>query len=238
MILLETTVTVSVLQRQSRQSARPSKKKLHEEVYIRMLDEILEQRITHECVFSAASLCERFGANLSVVRQVLLKLSHQQVVVLQPKQQARVVRLDVRQARQIFEARRLTEQAVVRLACSHGTSQEIDDLRNLIAGGGAPNDLKQLGPSIRQCGEFHVRLAKMGGNTPLHKFLTSLMPLTFLLIAQYDCTDFGALIWQEHATILDAVEQRDASLAVQLMTHHLNHLELSILKGHDQHFRA
>ena len=36
--------------------------------------------------------------------------------------------------------------------------------------------------------------------------------------------------WQEHVAIVDAVEQRDTTAAIGLMTQHLDHLESKLLK--------
>ncbi|KQM50877.1 UNVERIFIED_ORG: DNA-binding GntR family transcriptional regulator [Pseudomonas fluorescens] len=64
------------------------------------------------------------------------------------------------------------------------------------------------------------------------QFLNSLVPLTSLIIAQYEAKACTYCAWQEHVGIVDAVEQRDSSGAVTLMTQHLDHLESKLLKHH------
>ncbi|MGE9630873.1 GntR family transcriptional regulator, partial [Enterococcus faecium] len=81
-------------------------------IYPRLFDAILEQRIAPASRFTEESLGDTFGVSRSVIRRVLAKLSHQQVVILRPNQRAQVAAPDAQQTRQILEARRLTEITV------------------------------------------------------------------------------------------------------------------------------
>ena len=77
-----------------------------------------------------------------------------------------------------------------------------------------------------------MQLAQMAGNAPLAQFLNSLVPLTSLIIAQYEAKACTYCAWQEHEAIVEAIEQRDSTTAVALMTLHLDHLESKLLKHH------
>ncbi|MCS3512388.1 GntR family transcriptional regulator [Pseudomonas grimontii] len=207
------------------------KKPSVDDIYPRLFDAILEQRIAPSSRFTEEGLGESFGVSRSVIRRVLAKLSHQQVVILRPNQRAQVAAPDAQQARQILEARRMTEITVVQLACAQATSAQIRQLRELIARERDCIERNQRGPAIRLSGEFHLQLAAMAGNAPLAQFLNSLVPLTSLIIAQFEAQACAYCAWQEHAAIVDAVEQRDGNGAVSLMTQHLDHLEAKLLSG-------
>ncbi|WP_411388273.1 GntR family transcriptional regulator [Pseudomonas sp. MPB23] len=202
------------------------------DIYPRLFDAILEQRIAPSSRFTEEGLGETFGVSRSVIRRVLAKLSHQQVIILRPNQRARVAAPDAQQARQILEARRMTEITVVQLACAHATPAQIHQLRELIARERECIEGDQRGPAIRLSGEFHLQLAAIAGNGPLAQFLNSLVPLTSLIIAQYERQACTYCAWQEHRAIVDAVEQRDSNTAVALMTRHLDHLETKLLNRH------
>ncbi|TFY89257.1 GntR family transcriptional regulator [Pseudomonas nabeulensis] len=206
------------------------KKPSVDDIYPRLFDAILEQRIAPASRFTEESLGESFGVSRSVIRRVLAKLSHQQVVILRPNQRAQVAAPDAQQTRQILEARRLTEITVVQLACVHATPTQVRQLRELIARERECIERDQRGPAIRLSGEFHLQLATMARNAPLAQFLNSLVPLTSLIIAQYEAKACTYCAWQEHVAIVDAIEQRDATTAVALMTQHLDHLESKLLK--------
>lgn len=210
----------------------PEKKPSVDDIYPRLFDAILEQRIAPASRFTEEGLGELFGVSRSVIRRVLAKLSHQQVVILRPNQRAQVAAPDAQHTRQILEARRLTEITVVQLACAQATAMQIRQLRELIAQERDAIERDQRGPAIRFSGEFHLQLAHMAGNTPLAQFLNSLVPLTSLIIAQFEAKACTYCAWQEHVAIVDAVEQRDSTTAVALMTQHLDHLERKLLKHH------
>ncbi|KTC51247.1 GntR family transcriptional regulator [Pseudomonas fluorescens ABAC62] len=208
------------------------KKPSVDDIYPRLFDAILEQRIAPASRFTEESLGEAFGVSRSVIRRVLAKLSHQQVIILRPNQRAQVAAPDAQQTRQILEARRMTEMTVVQLACAQASAAQICQLRELIDRERECIERDQRGPAIRLSGEFHLQLAAMAGNAPLAQFLNSLVPLTSLVIAQFKAKACTYCAWQEHVAIVDAIEQRDARTAVALMTQHLDHLESKLLRQH------
>ncbi|WP_339415935.1 GntR family transcriptional regulator [Pseudomonas sp. RL_105y_Pfl1_103] len=208
------------------------KKPSVDDIYPRLFDAILEQRIAPASRFTEEGLGEIFGVSRSVIRRVLAKLSHQQVIILRPNQRAQVAAPDPQQTRQILEARRLTEITVVQLACAHATPPQVRQLRELIGRERECIERDQRGPAIRLSGEFHLQLAAMARNAPLAQFLNSLVPLTSLIIAQYEAKACTYCAWQEHAAIVDAVEHRDSTTAVNLMMQHLDHLQSKLVKHH------
>jgi DNA-binding GntR family transcriptional regulator len=208
------------------------KKPSVDDIYPRLFDAILEQRIAPASRFTEEGLGEIFGVSRSVIRRVLAKLSHQQVIILRPNQRAQVAAPDTQQARQILQARRLTEITVVQLACAQATPVQLRQLRELIARERDYIERDQRGPAIRLSGEFHLQLAAMARNAPLAQFLNSLVPLTSLIIAQFEAKACTYCAWQEHAAIVDALERRESTTAVALMTQHLDHLEAKLL-SHD-----
>ena len=201
------------------------KKRRVDDIYPQIFDAILEQRIAPASRFTEESLGKVFGVSRSIIRQVLARLSHQQVVILRPNHRPQVAAPDAGQTLQILHARRLTETTLVRLACQQPTSRHLPQLRELIDRERRCIEQNQRGPAIRLSGEFHLLLAQVAGNAPLAQFLGSLVPLTSLVIAQYEEQACSYCAWQEHAAIVDAVESDDVVTAVRLMTEHLDHLE-------------
>lgn len=201
-----------------------------DEIYPQIFDAILEQRITPTSRFSEESLGQVFGVSRSIIRHVLARLSHQQVIILRLNHRPQVAAPDTDYTQQILHARRLTETTLIKLACQKATSDQLKYLRKLIAEERECMERDQRGKAIRLCGEFHLQLAEMAGNTPLTQFLGSLVPVTSLAIAQYEERDCSFGAWQEHAAIVDAVESCDVVTAVRLMNEHLDHLEEKMLR--------
>lgn len=204
-----------------------------DDVYPRIFDAILEQRLVPASRFTEESLGDVFGVSRSIIRRVLARLSHQQVVILRPNHRPQVAAPDLEQTRQILHARRLAEQTLVRLACKTPQPKDLQRLRDLVARERHYLDRDERGPAIRLSGEFHLQLAVMAGNAPLAHFLGTLVPLTSLVLARYETTSHRHCAWQEHLAIVDAVEGGNVDDAMRLMNEHLDHLEQKLLMAAD-----
>ena len=195
-----------------------------DDIYPRIFDAILEQRIAPASRFTEESLGDAFGVSRSIIRRVLARLSHQQVVILRPNHRPQVAAPDLEQTRQILHARRLAEQTLVRLACKAPLPADVQRLRDLVERERQCLDRGERGPAIRLSGEFHLQLAAMAGNAPLAQFLGSLVPLTSLALARHEIKSRRHCAWQEHWAIADAIEDRNVEQALRLMNEHLDHL--------------
>ena len=200
-----------------------------DDIYPRIFDAILEQRIAPASRFTEQSLGDVFGVSRSIIRRVLARLSHQQVVILRPNHRPQVAAPDLEQTRQILHARRLAEQTLVRLACRSPQPRDLRHLRELVAREHQCLERGERGAAIRLSGEFHLHLAAMAGNAPLAQFLGSLVPLTSLALARHESRYRRHCAWQEHLAIVDAVESGKVDEAVRLMNEHLDHLEQKLL---------
>lgn len=202
-----------------------------DDLYPRLLDAILEQRLDAASRFTEDSLKQMFGVSRADVRRVLTQLSHEQIIVLRANHRPRVAAPDAEQTRQTLHARRLAENTLVRLACQHAQAEDLKRLRALIERERQAVDKDRRGAAIRLSGEFHLQLARMARNAPLAHFLGTLVPLTSLAIARCTETTHSCCGWQDHARIVGAIERDDADEAVSLMNRHLDRLEQTILSG-------
>lgn len=122
-----------------------------DDLYSRVFDAILEQRINAASRFTEESLTQMFSARRSEIRGVLTRLSHERIVVLRANHRPQVAALDSEQTRQMLHARRLTEITLVRLACQQPRPQDLGPLRALIDG---ERQCTARGPAIRLSGSF------------------------------------------------------------------------------------
>ncbi|MBK5376828.1 GntR family transcriptional regulator [Pseudomonas sp. TH43] len=200
-----------------------------DDLYPRLFDAILEQRIDPASRFTEDSLKLMFGVSRADVRRALTKLSHEQIVVLRANHRPRVAAPDAEQTRQTLHARRLAESTLVRLACQRPHTEGLKRLRALVERERQAVEQDRRAAAIRLSGEFHLQLAQMAGNAPLAHFLGSLVPLTSLAIARSKCQTHNCCAWQEHLALVEAVERGDACGAGMLMNRHLDHLEQTLL---------
>jgi DNA-binding GntR family transcriptional regulator len=128
----------------------------------------------------------------------------------------------------VFEMRRLIEPGAVRRLISTMTPDKLERLREHHArelDARRRNDTRSV---IRLSGEFHMLLADLAGNSAVVRSMRELSTLTCLIISLYDAPTSDACRADEHALLIDAIEDGDVGLAEKLMLAHLDHIESSL----------
>lgn len=198
------------------------------EIYPRLFDAILEQRLAPGTPLTELALGEAFGVSRTVIRRVLGRLCDQQVIVQRPAHTARLAAPDPGQARQVLSARRLAETTLIELAARRSRPAHLRQLRELIARERHSHEQGQRCTAIRLGGEFHLKLAEIADNAPLARFLNGLVPMTSLIIAKYESRSCEHCAWEEHAALVDALEDGDSEAALRLMHLHLDRIEAKL----------
>ena len=198
-----------------------------QKIYEHIFDAILEQRLAPGTKLTEEGLGEVFGVSRTIIRRTLSRLTHEGVVELIPNRGAYVAKPDTDSARQILDARRLIELALVERVAERGpqVKRELKLLRLLIDEEHASSARADTGTAIRLSGEFHLELAQLANNEPLANFLRSLVSQTSLIIAMYQTSQQSNCAIDEHSNLLDAIEQGDKLTALNLMAEHLDHIE-------------
>ncbi|MCD5981842.1 GntR family transcriptional regulator [Pseudomonas sp. CDFA 610] len=194
-------------------------------VYAHIFDAILEQRLAPGTRLSEEALGDIFGVSRTIIRRALSRLGHEGVVLLRPNRGAVVASPSVEEARQVFFARRMVEKAITELAVEHATATQLTLLRQMVSDERDSFARGDRGAGIRLSGEFHLQLAVAARNAPLISFQRSLVSQTSLIIAQYETGNRTHCSYDEHNRLIDAIEARDAALAVELMMHHMDHID-------------
>src|SRR5215813_13458078 len=82
-------------------------------VYEQIWSAIIDNSLPPETRLVEGHLCEIFGLVRTRLRQVLQRLAHERVVTLMPNRGAMVSKPSIREAREVFEARRVLEAGTV-----------------------------------------------------------------------------------------------------------------------------
>ncbi|MVW75600.1 GntR family transcriptional regulator [Pseudomonas xionganensis] len=197
-------------------------------VYAHIFEAILEQRLAPATKLSEEALGEIFGVSRTIIRRALSRLAHEGVVLLRPNRGAVVASPGAEEARQIFFARRMIERAITELACQNATAEQIAGLRQMIKEERDCFARGDRGMGIRLSGEFHLKLAEAAGNFTLLGFLRSLISQTSLIIALYESSSRSHCSDAEHDEVVDAIEARDAKVAVELMMRHMDSVDAKL----------
>lgn len=209
-------------------ATRAEREKSVDEIYEKIYIAILEHRLHPGTKLGEERMADIFGVSRARVREVLARLAHEQIVELYPQRGAYVAKPTIEQARDIFEARRLIEPAVLRRLIDTVTPEKVARLRQhqeLEADAHRRNDKRAV---VRLSGEFHTLLAELAGNSAYSRTLRELCMLTCLTIFLYDAPTAKSCRNDEHEMIIEAVAKRDRAKAEKIMLDHLDHIESSL----------
>lgn len=212
--------------------ARAEREKSVDEIYERIYIAILEHRLHPGTKLGEERMAEIFGVSRARIREVLARLAHEQIVELFPQRGAYVAKPTTEQARDVFEARRLIEPAVLRRLVDTLSAEKTQRLRQHVE---LEADARRRGDKravIRLSGEFHTLLAELAGNSALARSMRELCMLTCLTIFLYDAPTAQSCRDDEHQMIIDAVAKRDRARAEKIMLDHLDHIEGSLQLDH------
>lgn len=199
-----------------------------EEIYTRLYSAIFEQQLAPGTKLGEDSLAEIFKVSRTRIRRVLLRLSHDYLVRLEPNRGAFIASPSPDEAKQIFAARRVVESAIVRDIVTIITPDQLAILSDLTRAEQLACDQGDRRNVIKLSGQFHLQLGEIAGNEFLLKFLKDLISQTSLIIALYEVPGLPLCVKSEHADLLQSIASRDADIAVATMLNHLRALEATL----------
>jgi DNA-binding GntR family transcriptional regulator len=189
---------------------------------------IIEGRLMPGTKLSEQKIGDIFHVSRTLVRQALNHLSRDRLVTLEPARGAFVATPSVAEARQVFQVRTMLESAMVRALCAQITDRQIAHLRAHQREGAAAVARTDVPGSTHLLADFHLVLARLGGNEVLAQLLADLLSRSALIALMYQSSQLASHSQLEHERIVDALEQRDADAACALMERHLALLEQNL----------
>lgn len=208
-------------------ASKPKKALSTDEIYQRILAAITEHRLQPGTQLVEDRLAKIFDVSRTKIREATVRLVHDHIAVNIPNRGAFVASPSAQEAREIFAARRLIEPELMRIVARNATAKQIAQLRAHIAKETSAR-AKDGYAIIPLSGEFHLLVAEMAGNSFLARTLRDLESITCLIIIMYDRHGVHGCQYDEHATLVDAIEARDAERAAALMLEHIDHIEQSL----------
>ena len=215
--------------RAERANAKPTVEEPAQEARVHgaLLEAVMSHQLPPGARLIEMPLCDAFGVSRSLLRRVLVRLANERVVELNHNRGASVAQATPEETRQVFEARRLIETALLR-ELPTPNRRTIDELRALVDREEQAYVTRQWSDLIRLSGEFHLQLAASFGNGELTTVLRGLVARTSLMIALYEMPGRGVCSFDEHRTILAALSRGDVTGAARHMAEHLEHCEMKL----------
>ena len=171
-------------------------------------DQIVESRMAHE-----------LGSGIPLVREALIALEHQGYVQKTPYKGTTVTKLEPKQIQQIFQLRVELESLAVEWAKKNITPADITELRGFIDRMAQAATIVDLDQFYQNDLEWHRKLWALSGNTYLADVLERLIVPLFAFFLMKTTREKQAYIESatSHASIVEALEQKDATEVHRLM---------------------
>jgi DNA-binding GntR family transcriptional regulator len=205
------------------------------EIHDRIVHALLDQRLSPGTRLREDELGAEFGGSRTRIRQVLIRLSSERLVTLRPNAGASVAEPSPREAREVFNARRLIEPSLAAACAGRVSATDLARLAALIEQEEALRDAGARGAAIRLAGDFHLALAELAGDATLERFARELISRTSLVLMCFgprdhgEAREAGGCRCRDHRTLLAALRLRDASAAARFMAEHLARLESQLV---------
>lgn len=191
-------------------------------------DAIFEHQLAPGTKLKEVLLAELFGTSRATVRSVLARLGHAHLVELRPNRGAVVATPSVEESRQVFEARKAVEAAIVAKVARAASTRDAAMLRKWVASEEAAYARGDEKGGLRLSVDFHRRLAEVAGNAVLSRFLEELVSRTPLIALAHRGQAPAPCGCDDHIALVDAIAAHDERRAVTVMREHIEHLERAL----------
>lgn len=198
------------------------------EIYQSIYDAIVGRRLAPGSKLPEDSLAETFGVSRTIIRKVLLNLTHGGVVTSTPNRGSRVAHPTAKGGKEVFESRRLVEVAAIPVVIEKMTTLQMDDLKAIDE---AEKDAKanfDKHNAIRLSGKFHEAIVAITDNAILIEFMRNLISQSSLIEAVYGSEQTNSSICQGHTELLELMEAGKVIESQEWMNVHLHEVESNL----------
>ncbi|MFC0269707.1 GntR family transcriptional regulator [Kushneria aurantia] len=203
----------------------PEVRTLAERVFQQLQDAIVRGELPAGSRITEPGLARVYGISRGPLREAMRRLEAHRLIEREPHVGARVVKLSMRELLELFDMREALESMAARLAARHMTSDEVQQLRNVLMAHEEQAGLDQAEAYYQREGDldFHYLIVLGSHNRML---MTTLCDDLYYLVRLYR-TQYSARggrpqrAFIEHHRIVDAIASGDEELAEQLMRRHV-----------------
>lgn len=199
------------------------------EIYKAIKEAIIDQRLRPNMQLVEEVIAESFGVSRTPVRNVFRRLATEKLVSVVPYKGTFVWCPTVSESKEVFEMRRVVEDAAIRRLCRTMDETQRKQLEQMLKDEMEANSRGDLFGALRISGDFHTRIAQLSGNSYYSKYLEELVSLSYVIIAFYG--QRRPTHCHHHKDILGAIQSRDEDKAARLMAVHLKELEEALDYG-------
>jgi DNA-binding GntR family transcriptional regulator len=193
---------------------------LRETVYEHLRADVISCRLAPGTEIREAELAARFEVSKSPVRDALMRLETEGLVITVPRQGYRVAPVSLVDVLDMFHLRAALERACVERIVRHATDEQLKSLDTYRTWDAAA----WPGGFIAFNRAFHRRLAELGGNARMRDQLNDLidqMERAVQVSVANVRTGNPQVLVNEHAEVIDALQARALRKAQRLAEQHI-----------------
>lgn len=189
---------------------------------------IAEQRLPPGTKLREEALAKMYDVSRTKIRAAFVMLAKDKLLDLVPDKGAFVSKPTVEETREIFFVRRTLEAALVREFVKCATPQDYASLETHLKM--ERQAISDNNTTVRSTllSDFHILLANIVGNNVLTEVLVKLAGRSSLITMLYQSSRDAKCSSEEHSAFLVAAKAGDTEKAVELMMHHLHHVESAL----------
>jgi DNA-binding GntR family transcriptional regulator len=179
-------------------------------------------------------LAESLGVSRGPVREALVMLEREGLIIKQRNRGAVVARLSEQDLDEVFSLRMVLERLAVQRLVRFGTEAELDELQGIVD---HMNMLARRGITPQEAAEYDLRYHEVIFRASRHqRLLDAWMNLrpqihVFLLSRNVAHIDFRHMVVPGHQELLDAMRRRDETAAVSIVEDHMGQAYQRIVQG-------
>lgn len=190
-----------------------------------IFDSIFSKKLQPGSKISESVLSKEFSTSREVVRKAFSQLQSMGILIYTKNQGFHVVWLSEEDTKNIYATRKILELGIIQKITQKHAKGEID-LSSLNEDVQTEKYLKislKNGEYVKSSCDFHLNLALLSQNEFLINALKPLIPLSILAGLIYDDNTTSFCSYEEHNSLIKAIENHDVENSKSIMNHHLNH---------------
>ena len=171
------------------------------------------------------AIAEHFGVSRTVVRGALGILQRDHLLERKRNRGTFVAAPSVSEAKDLFETRRALERVILEQVGQRATEADFDRLDMVVADEQRVHDASDEAAKKSLSGQFHIELARLGGNEVMTEMLGKVVARISLVMALYEYEPHDECGTDHHRAIIADLRRRDLAGAQRTLNEHLTDLE-------------
>lgn len=204
---------------------------LRDVVFHTLREAILKEKIKPGERLMEIQLSKKLGVSRTPVREAIRMLELEGLVTMMPRKGATVAAISEKSLRDVLEVRRSLEELSVMLACERMTWEQFEELRLANVRFAKAAEEEDITVIAKTDEDFHDIIYQSTDNDKLILLLNQLRDQMYRYrIEHIKIKERRSILIREHQEIIDALRERDSTVAVTVMRRHINNQEIQVTR--------